>query len=317
MERKKILDAIIQQSNLLNHQITSLYYQYYGPLFNLNDNVLPFSPQQPYSLHEPIYSFPNVKSQISNTQPLPNQALTATNMQYSQLLSYLDFRTNPSNSPQITQFLPRNEFLHLENSAFSQYKKNLLPPPAKEVSKDTQKLSAVQMPSLVIKHNDAISKENEDNKVSKDIKDSLPDNEKLPEDSQIATGATYKCRNVFKSIIRHMYSYSKKNAEILTGLLMKENYQKEEIEQAYIKLSHYNDIERRNGVRKQSKLVIKEMVSQKSIFTHILKICLEDMLGKWDAGKLGRVSETNFKIYKDICSVYYKEALKLLAQPVK
>lgn len=154
---------------------------------------------------------------------------------------------------------------------------------------------------------------NEFQKEQRDLKeDSLSDIPETLIESKIASGATYKCRNVFKSIIRHMHRYSKKNKEAITELLSKAGYKNEEIEHAFLKLNYYNDLERNNGRKKKTRRIVRKMISRKSLYTYIIRVTLEDMMKKWTDGKLGRVAESNLNIYKEVCTVFYKEALKVL-----
>lgn len=142
--------------------------------------------------------------------------------------------------------------------------------------------------------------------------DSLNDSPDLPINCKMASGTTYKCRNVFKSIIRHMYTYSKKNRDTLIAILLKAGYQATEIEHGFFELSNYSELEQHNVTKKQTERTVKKMVSKKSVFTYMIRECLQDLINKWENGKLGRVAENNLHIYKEVCKVYYNEAIKTL-----
>ena len=158
------------------------------------------------------------------------------------------------------------------------------------------------------KANDSNSEENEH--------DCLSDGEKPAREKRIMGTCAYKKRNVYKSIIRHMFGYMRRHREEIMCLLKDIGYKPQEIEHAFFKVNYYNDMERQKGNPKKSQAIIKKIVKKKCIYTYLLKKTLEYMTKTWGQGKLGKVSSANREIYKEVCTRYYNEALKLLGEAV-
>ncbi len=135
-----------------------------------------------------------------------------------------------------------------------------------------------------------------------------------PGSEKPTSGGAYKRRNVYKSIIRHMYSYIRKNRDDVIKVLQQANYSMSEIEHAFFEVSCYNDAEQQKGNKKQSQATIKKMIDQRSIYTYILRETLNAMIKNWDEGKHGKVSSKNLATYRDVCITYYKEAAQALEE---
>lgn len=140
-----------------------------------------------------------------------------------------------------------------------------------------------------------------------DIPDSLLKSQKI-------SVSGYKSRNVFKSILRRMWSFTRSRKAEVLEMLKKVGYSITRIEHVFFKISQYNDIEKNNGNKKKTRLLICKMIAKKSIYTYILKETLHDMIQKWDSGKLGRVASNNLTTYQELCNIYYNAALKTLAE---
>jgi len=134
------------------------------------------------------------------------------------------------------------------------------------------------------------------------------------EDEQQTAGGAYKRRNVYKSIVRHMFSYIRKNREEIIKILQEAGYGMSDIEHAFFEVSCYNDMEQQKGNKKQSQSTIKKMVETRSIYTYILRETLFAMIKSWEEGKHGKVSSKNLGTYKDVCFEYYNEAVQVLTQ---
>ena len=141
--------------------------------------------------------------------------------------------------------------------------------------------------------------------------DSLDD---TPKSKSLLSGKAYKSRNVYKSIIRHLFSYIRKNREDIIRILTEAGFSMQDIEHGFFKINYYNDLEREQSNKKNSQATIKKMVTKRSIYTYILRETLNTMLYNWSQGKFGKVSESNSEVYKDVCKYFYDEAVKTSGQ---
>lgn len=128
------------------------------------------------------------------------------------------------------------------------------------------------------------------------------------------SGGAYKRRNVYKSIVRHMFSYIRKNRDEIIRILLAAGYNMTEIEHAFFEVSCYNDMEQQKGNKKQSQSTIRKMVDQRTIYSYILRETLNAMIKNWDSGKHGKVATKNLATYRNVCISYYNEAVKVLTQ---
>lgn len=125
-------------------------------------------------------------------------------------------------------------------------------------------------------------------------------------------GNAYKRRNVYKSVVRHMFTYIRKNREEIMATLRGLNYTDAEIEHSFFEVSCYNDEQSTTGNIEKSQLIIKKILSSRSIYTIILCESLKNMLNKWELGKLGKVSQTNLETYKFVAKKLYDEAMNVI-----
>eukprot|EP00830_Metopus_es_P020532 TRINITY_DN8186_c0_g1_i1.p1 TRINITY_DN8186_c0_g1~~TRINITY_DN8186_c0_g1_i1.p1 ORF type:complete len:362 (+),score=48.34 TRINITY_DN8186_c0_g1_i1:34-1086(+) len=133
-------------------------------------------------------------------------------------------------------------------------------------------------------------------------------------DTKMIKGSAYKKRNVYKSVIRHVYSYMRKNRDEVFAILQRNHYSLQEIEHAFYKINFYNDMERQKGNPKKSQAIIKKIVEKKSIYTYLLRETLNAMMKNWEQGKLGKVSKSNCEIYREVSQKYYLETVRLTGQ---
>ncbi len=138
-----------------------------------------------------------------------------------------------------------------------------------------------------------------------------------PKQKNLLSGKAYKSRNVYKSIVRHLFSYIRKNREDIIRILKDAGFSMTEIEHSFFKINYYNDLEREQSNKKNSQATIKKMVSKRTIYTYILRETLNTMMHNWEQGKLGKVSESNSEVYKDVCKYFYDEAVKMTGQPAQ
>jgi hypothetical protein len=117
-------------------------------------------------------------------------------------------------------------------------------------------------------------------------------------------------RNVYKSIVRHMQTYTRKNSLSLMKMLKDKGFSKEEIEHAFFII----------GSREEEKkhkfkflMLLNKMVKNKSIYTYIIKETLSATMDDWEKGKKGRILEKNYEMYKRVCETYYRDALQTLS----
>lgn len=155
---------------------------------------------------------------------------------------------------------------------------------------------------------------------SKDVQEYEKDIESLEisddsgkEDQEKGSNA-YKRRNVYKSIIRHMFSYTRKNRNEIIRVLKENCFDMAKIEHAFFKVNYFNDLERQKGKSKKSQATVKKIIVKKSIYTYILRETLYAMMQNWKVGKTGKISEDNLTIYREVCQKFYDDITRLLAQ---
>lgn len=121
----------------------------------------------------------------------------------------------------------------------------------------------------------------------------------------------YTQRNVYKSIVRHICSYTRKHCISITGVLYGAGYSREDIEHAFFEISSYLE-NGKDTVKCKFQSTLQGMVERRSIYTYILKETLSKMINKWEEGKIGRIAKGNFGVYKGICELYYKKAVSAI-----
>ena len=131
---------------------------------------------------------------------------------------------------------------------------------------------------------------------------------------KLVSGNAYKRRNVYKSVVRHMFSYVRKNRDDILSILKNIGYSIPEIEHAFFKVNYYNDEERQRGGKKRSQNIVKNIVAKNTIYVPILRETLFAMMKRWEDGKYGKVSKRNLTVYKEVCRKYYDETVRLLGK---
>jgi len=246
-----------------------------------------------------LQNFPSRLSQAYLYRPPPRMPYQPTAMYSSSMpgMGTFSFMPHPFIRPSGPSFLPLIPPYHFPG--------NPIPP---FIPQDAM-LNPPHGPSSVIQP------ENVANIVKAQPADSsLGSLDEPPKAKNLLSGKAYKSRNVYKSIIRHLFSYIRKNREDIIRILRDAGFSMPEIEHGFFKVNYYNDLEREQSIKKNSQATIKKMVSKKTIYTYILRETLNTMLHNWDSGKLGKVSETNSEVYKDVCKYFYEEAVRVTGQ---
>jgi len=136
--------------------------------------------------------------------------------------------------------------------------------------------------------------------------------EKIEISFDCSVNKSYKYRNVYKSVVRHMNSYANKYKAEIKTILFNAGYEDEEIESTYLKLNHYNEIERQKGCKKMAAKLVKYATTSKTPYSYILKETLEDIKKNLENGRSGKIIKKNLAVYKEICNNCYEKVLKIL-----
>lgn len=120
-------------------------------------------------------------------------------------------------------------------------------------------------------------------------------------------------RNVFKSIVRSMIAYAKKNKNDLKKSLREKGYPVEEIENSFVCIDKYKEVETAKHIKRRFQALIEEIIGEKSAGTYILKKSLNAMLNNYNTGDSGKVTTKNLQGYKNL----YKECLEKAKRSLK
>lgn len=140
----------------------------------------------------------------------------------------------------------------------------------------------------------------------------------VPKEETIQTTKTklnlraYDKRNVYKSIIRCMLKFIKKNKQHFVGMLKDSGFGMTEIERGFGDVEDWAEQENQRGKPKASKKAIEEMLLVKSIHTYILRETLGFMIKGWENGHRRRILQENFEIYKEVCEEYFVKVQELI-----
>lgn len=130
-------------------------------------------------------------------------------------------------------------------------------------------------------------------------------------------GKAYESRNVYKSIVRHLFLYVKKNEDDIRIILEEAGFSSKDIKECFNELEQHDKSVKSQSFRINPQVIIKRMIGTNSIRAHVLRETLFAMLHNLERGKLGRVTRKNTAIYKYVCSHYYEEAVKITNQRSK
>ena len=124
--------------------------------------------------------------------------------------------------------------------------------------------------------------------------------------------SSYKRRNVYKSVIRHMLSYSRKNKSEIRKMLESNGFLRSDINKAFEYFSHLSELEREKGSSKRPQRTINDILETKSIYTYILKESLESMMKELEIKGNGKIMRKNINIYIDVCKKYHARCAELI-----
>lgn len=127
-----------------------------------------------------------------------------------------------------------------------------------------------------------------------------------------ANQPAYKYRNVYKSVIRHLYVYTQDNKEKIQALLKEKGFGDEEIKTTLEIIKGYKSEDAPKEIEKGAKFRVEGMLRDKSIITYILKATLEYMIEKWKNERYGQLYKVNSTIYIEACTRFLKRTEELL-----
>eukprot|EP00826_Nyctotherus_ovalis_P058713 TRINITY_DN8096_c0_g1_i3.p1 TRINITY_DN8096_c0_g1~~TRINITY_DN8096_c0_g1_i3.p1 ORF type:complete len:245 (-),score=36.33 TRINITY_DN8096_c0_g1_i3:177-911(-) len=130
---------------------------------------------------------------------------------------------------------------------------------------------------------------------------------------RFTVGQAYDYRNVYKSVIRHLYNFTKTNKKKLREILKSKGYEDKKIRIAFETIRQYRPPDRPKDIERKSQYRIEQIIKAKSIFTFILKETLVFMLDKWEDGEFGQLFEANTQLYVDACKKLLDEVNRVLS----
>ena len=133
-------------------------------------------------------------------------------------------------------------------------------------------------------------------------------------ENKLQKSKTYRRRNVYKSIIRHMYRYLREHKDEMIQMLKKNGFSNEEIEEACECVKKISERERYKGVPKRPKNTLCLILSSKNIYIYILKEALQNMINSCIDKNNTKILQKNIKVYKEVCKKYYNKCTELLTQ---
>ncbi len=116
-------------------------------------------------------------------------------------------------------------------------------------------------------------------------------------------------RKVYKSIIRHMYSYMKHHKEEVARNLADRGYGMTKIERCFNKISAYSSVANDITYFEECNKLFKKMVKSESTYTVVLEATLKGVLD--DLHKAN--GEAGLEFYQGVCEDLYKRAVGLLS----
>ena len=122
----------------------------------------------------------------------------------------------------------------------------------------------------------------------------------------------YRYRNVYKSIIRHLYVYAQEHQEKLLTLLKGKGYENRDIQKAFEDIKKFKPLGIPKEIERGAKIKVQEIVKSKTALTHILKETLIYMLEKWKNNELGQLYKVNSTIYAEACNGFLVQIENLL-----
>eukprot|EP00829_Urostomides_striatus_P004423 TRINITY_DN1477_c0_g2_i3.p1 TRINITY_DN1477_c0_g2~~TRINITY_DN1477_c0_g2_i3.p1 ORF type:complete len:351 (+),score=67.89 TRINITY_DN1477_c0_g2_i3:67-1119(+) len=134
---------------------------------------------------------------------------------------------------------------------------------------------------------------------------------------RLLSGEAYKSRNVYKTIIRHMHAYTRKNRNEFIKIVTSSGFTQQDIEHAFFKIDYWCNLERENGNRNYAQGIVKKILAEKTIYTIILRETLNALLHSWQLGRFGKIIKKNRDVYIRACQKFYDETVSILEQPAQ
>ena len=134
---------------------------------------------------------------------------------------------------------------------------------------------------------------------------------------RLLAGEAYKSRNVYKTIVRHMHTYTRKNREDIIKIILNAGFSMTQVEHAFFKIDYWCNLERENGNRNYAQGIVKKIFAKKTIYTLILRETLNTLLHCWNLGDFGKITRKNREIYMKACQKFYAESVAILGQPAQ
>ncbi len=134
-----------------------------------------------------------------------------------------------------------------------------------------------------------------------------------PEEQKKAPGANaYMRRNVYKSIVQHLFTYIRKNKGEIVKVLLSSNFTMRDIEHAFFNVGTYNYRLQGKTNKRSAQEIISALISGRNVYTIMLRESLNAMLRNLDSGRCGKITRENTSTYRDTCVKYYNETVRAL-----
>lgn len=118
----------------------------------------------------------------------------------------------------------------------------------------------------------------------------------------------YRYRNVYKSVIRHLYVYVQGNGSNLAKSLAQRGYGEETIAACFATIKSFKPEGLPKEIENGAKMRVEEILKAKSVFVYILKETLEHMISKLKTEEYGQLHRTNSEMYVEACTEFLARA---------
>lgn len=134
---------------------------------------------------------------------------------------------------------------------------------------------------------------------------------------RLLSGEAYKSRNVYKTIIRHMHTYTRRNRDDFIRIVQISGFTMQDVEHAFCKIDYWCNIERESGNRNYAQGIVKKIFAKRTIYTIVLRETLNALLLSWRLGNFGKIIKKNRDVYFRACQKFYDETVNILDQPAQ
>eukprot|EP00826_Nyctotherus_ovalis_P053823 TRINITY_DN7023_c0_g3_i3.p1 TRINITY_DN7023_c0_g3~~TRINITY_DN7023_c0_g3_i3.p1 ORF type:complete len:134 (-),score=22.16 TRINITY_DN7023_c0_g3_i3:221-622(-) len=122
----------------------------------------------------------------------------------------------------------------------------------------------------------------------------------------------YKYRNVYKSIIRHLYVNVQTNRRVLAHSLAQRGYGEETIAACFATIMSFKPEGLPKEIENGAKMRVEGILKGKSIFVYILKETLEHMINKLKTKEYEQMHRTNSEMYVEACTEFLARAKSII-----